>query len=221
MKYFYLWGQLFVLPFTIYFYLKCDKSVRIKMLVSGLSFGIMALAISYRYLDYWTPAYIIDNIHIEDFSYGFLFAGIITGVSNYFNKTKLIGKYKLNIKLTLLYSIIFFGSFLLLAEYLKINLIYILCIAPLTIGIISLIKIKGKIKDVLLSSFTSLFITVLVYSIIISIYPNAIKDHFILKNISGILLLNIPLEEWLFAICLGVGATNTYEAVFNLKQNKI
>ena len=50
---------------------------------------------------------------------------------------------------------------------------------------------------------------------------STVKGHFILKNISGIILLNIPLDEWLFAICLGVGATNTYEAVFNLKEKKI
>ena len=50
------------------------------------------------------------------------------------------------------------------------------------------------------------------------IYPGAIDHHFFLNNISGLKLIGVPLEEWLFAICLGVGCTYTFEAVFNLKS---
>ena len=74
MEYFYSWGLLFVLPFTIYFYIKNDKSIRIKMMVSGLGFGIMAVCFSYIYFNYWNPTYLITNFHIEDFLYGFLFS---------------------------------------------------------------------------------------------------------------------------------------------------
>lgn len=76
---------------------------------------------------------------------------------------------------------------------------------------------KGKIKDILVTVLASLLITILVYNIILLIYPEAIDFHFILNNISGYKLIGVPIEEWLFAICLGIGCTYTYEALFNLK----
>ncbi|HOP65729.1 MAG TPA: hypothetical protein PLX66_01725 [Bacilli bacterium] len=218
MEYFYSWGLLFVLPFTIYFYIKNDKSIRIKMMVSGLGFGIMAVCFSYIYFNYWNPTYLITNFHIEDFLYGFLFAGMITGVANSLNKTKLVGKCKLNIKLTAIYSIILLLSFIIFVNVLKINYIYILSFVPLLIGVISYKKVKGKIINVILTSLISLFITLFVYNLIILIYPDAIINHFLLQNISNIVWLKVPMEEWLFAICLGVGCTYSYEAIFNLKE---
>ena len=216
MEYFYSWGLLFVLPFTILAYIKSTKEERIKMIVSGIGFGIMAVIFDYMFLDYWKPKYLIENIHIEDFLYGFLFAGILTSMHNIFGK-KMTGKFKINVKLIIMYVLILLAIFYLLVDILKWNYIYPLSITPLIIGIISYIIVKGNIKDVLITILCSTIITILVYNIILLIYPNAIDSHFLLENISGIKLIRVPIEEWLFAICIGAGATYTYEAVFGYK----
>ena len=217
MEYFYSWGLLFVLPFTVFAYIKCTKEERIKMIISGVGFGIMSVVFDYMFLNYWTPKYLIDNVHIEDFFYGFLFAGILTSMHNIFGKTRMSGNFKINFKLIVAYVLILLAVFYLIVGILNWNYIYALSITPLIIGIISFIKVKGKFSDILITVFCSMFITILVYNIILLIYPNAIDSHFLLENISGIKLIRVPLEEWLFAICLGVGCTYTYEAVFNFK----
>lgn len=217
MEYFYSWGLLFVLPFTVFCYIKSKNRERMKMIVSGIGFGIMSVLFSYIFLDYWTPKYLIPVIHFEDFFYGFLFAGILPGIHNIIRKTKMIGKIKLNIKLAILYILILLGIFFIIVDILEINHIYALSLTPLIIGIVSFIKVKGNFIDVLITIVASLFITILVYNIILLIYPGVIDLHFMLNNVSGLKFIGVPIEEWLFAVCLGVGCTYTYEALFDLK----
>ena len=217
MEYFYSWGLLFVLPFTLYFYYKAPKKEKIKMIISGIGFGVMSVVFDYIFVDYWKPKYLIPNIHFEDFLYGFLFAGILPGVHNVLRKKYMMGNAKINIKLSIIYLLILLVTFYIIVGLLNLNYIYALSLTPLIIGIISYIKVKGEIIDILITVFASLFITILVYNLIILIYPDAINYHFFLENISGIKLLSVPLEEWLFALSLGVGCSYTYEAVFNLK----
>ena len=217
MEYFYAYGLLFVLPFTIFAYIKSDQRLRIKMIISGIGFGILSLIFDYIYSDYWHPVYLIKDIHLEDFLYGFFFAGILPAMHNIFTKKKLEGKMKINLKLSILYTLILLSTFGIVVYILKINYIYALSIVPLIIGIISYIKVNGNIKDILITVIASVLITLFAYTMILVIYPNAIDFHFIMENISNIKIINIPLEELVFAICLGVGCAYTYDAGFNLK----
>jgi hypothetical protein len=216
MKYFYAWGLLFVIPFTIYAYWKSTKEVRKKMIISGIGFGIISVIISHIFTGYWSPKYLINNFHLEDFLYGFLFAGILPAMHNIFRNVKTKKKYDLDVELTIAYFLIMLIVFFLMVYMFKINYIYALCLTPLIIGILSYMKIQGNLKDVLITVGCSLFITVIVYNIILLIYPGLTDMHFIAENVSSIRLLRVPLEVWLFAICLGVGATYTHEAVFNV-----
>ena len=220
MEYFFSWGLLFVLPFTILFYIKGTKEERIKMIISGVGFGIMSVVFDYMFLDYWKPKYLISNIHFEDFFYGFLFAGILPAAHNIFRNNRLKGELKISIKVLICYLLIILVTFFIIVGILKYNYIYALSLAPLIIGIISYIIVKGNIKDVLTTVSVALFITILVYNLILLIYPNAIDQHFLLENISGLKFINVPLEEWLFALCLGVGCTYAYESVFNMYSKK-
>lgn len=218
MEYFYSWGLLFVLPFTLYAYIKATKEEKIKMIISGIGFGILSIIFADdAFLSYWEPKYLIDGVYIEDFLYGFLFAGILPAVHNILRKKKMEGKFKIDYKLIIAYILIIVLVFYIMVDTLKLNCIYALAVAPLIIGIISYLKVKGEFIDILITVGCAIFITVLVYNIIIWIYPGAIDEHFMLSHVSGMKLLRVPLEEWLFAICLGIGSTYTYEAVFNLK----
>ena len=67
MEYFYSWGLLFVLPFTIYAYLKCSKDEKIKMIISGIGFGILSIIFADDvFANYWEPKYLINGIYIEE-----------------------------------------------------------------------------------------------------------------------------------------------------------
>lgn len=217
MEYFYSWGLLFVLPFTVFAYIKSSKMEKIKMIISGIGFGVMSVVFDYIFLDYWTPKYLIENIHFEDFFYGFLFAGILPSMHNIIRNKRMKGEIKFDINLAISYVLILIFVFLMIVNILRLNYIYALSLVPLIVGIISFVKVKGQFIDLLITVISSLFITILVYNIILLIYPGAIDFHFMLNNISGLKFIGVPLEEWLFAICLGVGCTYTYEALFNLK----
>lgn len=221
MKYFYGLGLIIILPFTILIYLKAHNSIKIKMLVSGFGFGLLSLILSYIFKDYWKPTYLFNNIHIEDFIYGFLFAGILPGVKDIINNTKLDNKYKINLYLSLLYILILLSFFLIFTTLLKINNIYIMALIPFIIGIISLLKVKGKVINVFYTIIVSLLITIIYYELLILIYPSVIDNLFLLNNVSGIKIINIPLEELLFSIGIGTGCTYTYEAIFSLKEENI
>ena len=58
MEYFYSWGLLFVLPFTLYAYIKATKEEKIKMIISGIGFGILSIIFADdAFLSYWEPIY--------------------------------------------------------------------------------------------------------------------------------------------------------------------
>ena len=88
------------------------------------------------------------------------------------------GKLKANYILGFIYIFLIVAIFYLITVILKCNYIYALSLAPLIIGIISYIKVKGKITDILVTIIASLTITILVYNIILIIYPGAINNHF-------------------------------------------
>ena len=60
----------------------------------------------------------------------------------------------------------------------------------------------------------------LAYLIFLYIFPNAIQKWWFLNNISGILILGIPLEELLWAFSLGLVAGPTYEFITGLRLQK-
>ena len=64
MEYSYFWGLLFVLPFTIFAYIKSTKDVRIKMIISGIGFGILSIIFADDvFFTYWAPIYNLKRMH--------------------------------------------------------------------------------------------------------------------------------------------------------------
>jgi len=219
-EYFYFWGLLFVVPIFLFVFFLNDKSIRKKIIISGLGFGIFAVVIgqAYSIRDYWHPVYLFKEYHIEDFLYGFLYAGSLSAYIPLIFKTKSSGTLKLNFRLTFIYIFIVIFTFGFFIHILNLNSIYPLIVSPLLVGIVSIISFKENPLKPLLNGLIGSFTTIFIYNIILLIYPLAIENHFELEKLLGIIVFRVPIEEILFVFCLGFGSTFAYESAFNLKQ---
>lgn len=231
MKYFYTWWLAFIIPFTIFFYIIAKPAERKKMIGYGFVFGAFAVIFDYVCtLDYFTPNYLISWFHFEDFLYGFAFAGILPSVhlilrgkdvTKNMNNNKFLGGKKGNIKVVALYVAIVLATFYITVILLNMNTIYWLCFSSLIIGIYDCTKVKGDIKDVLITIFVALLITLTAYNLMLEVYLDAFKNHWLLNNLSGVNIFRVPIEEWMFAICLAIGCTYNCEvALIKPKRNK-
>lgn len=217
---FYFWGMLFVIPIWAVVFFKVDKSIKQKMIISGIGFGALAYIIGnfYSLRDYWHPIYLVSNFHLEDFMYGFFEAGAICGFVPLIFKTKIVGKIKINYFLLFIYIIFLLLAFIVLTNVLKLNSILPLTIVPIFVGVVSHLYMKDKIYRYIIGGIVAVLQTMLIYQIILLIYPNAIINSFELDKLFGVIVFGVPIEEILFAFALGFGCTSAYESVLGLKQ---
>ncbi len=195
------------------------KDTRKEMLIMSFIFGIVGLLVKSTYiLDWWRPLTITNtSIGIENFLFGFVIGGIATIIyTHIFNKkvkTKKLSKikaYKRNIDyiiLSLIFAILFFGSFYIL----KLNTLYSSIIAfVLGISIIYL-KREDLIKNSLLSGVLLLIISFIVYTITELITPGWIQAFWHFKNIPNIVILNVPLDDVIWYFLAGAFIGPLYE----------
>jgi len=220
---FYLWGALLLLPLWLYGFIK-NKDSRKEILICGVFFGFAAIAIGYFYsnIDYWDPPFIFNNIfHLEDFLYGLIVGGlsaeifeIILGYKSVQTKRK---------KMWILIPIFYITTFLcfyIIVDILGINSIWALIVAPIIVGIFSMILRKDFIIPTIVSGIIIMIITFLWQKLIIFIYPTAITDYWSLENMSGYMISGVPLEELLFGFALGFGASSFYELILGYEYVK-
>ena len=94
-------------------------------------------------------------------------------------------------------------SMVIFTNGLKLNSIYS---NDIGFGLTALIILYIKpefIKKSIFSGFYMIVISIIGYKIILTIYPNLINDWWLLKNISGILFLGIPIEEIIWFALFG------------------
>lgn len=192
------------------------------MLIVSLIAGIAGPISELYYLkDYWRPEIFTGwPIGIEDFIFGFCIGGISSVIYEY-----IFGKHHSNrinrkhhwswfiVPLVTLFIIVFNALFFVL----KINSIYVSAIA---FALLALIIICFR-KDLLVNSLTSGFLMGLLmfvsYLVFLSIFPEAIHRWWLIKNISGVLINGVPIEELLWAFSWGMVAGPIYEFFRGLK----
>lgn len=220
---FYLWGGLLLLPLWLYGFLK-SKDSRKEMLLCGILFGFASIVIGYFYAihDYWNPPYIFNNVmHIEDFIYGFLVGGISSEIYEIITgKEDSKRRKKRRYSLVIVFLVISVLSFLIMVNLLKWNSIVAHIVPPFIVALFVITLRKDLIKPVFISGLLMVIITFVWQSIIHKIYPNAVADVWILENLSNILINGIPLEELLFALSLGLGASSFYELILGYEYRK-
>ena len=214
----YLWGSLLLIPLWLAIYIKQPSTnTRYEMLIIGLVFGAASVIIALLYSldDYWHPPYIFGKwLPIEDLLYGFIFGGITSEFYEFVFRPKEVKERLVKRRFLgfVFLAVMVIGMFLMVSV-LKINSLTAMVIVALFIGIATVIIRKDLFIPALLSGILIVLLQFLWYWIILAICPSIFSDYWKMENLSGIMILKIPLEEVAFAFALGFGAAHVYEMI--------
>ena len=218
-QYFYFIGTTIYLPIWLWMFSKKDK--RKDMLFVGLCFGIGSIFLGklYANFDYWDPVYLIPQIPIEDFYYGFIFGGISAEIYEVLLNKKNSQRrvYHRHKKLLVVFALLTAFSFWLIVDQFKLNSIVANIVPPILVGLVSILVHKEIWKPAVVNGIILAILTFLGFQILLLIYPNLFINHWYLSKLSGLSFLAVPIEEILFAFSIGFGAANLFEVVYGYK----
>jgi hypothetical protein len=220
-QYFYFIGTTIFLPIWIYLFLKKDK--RNDMLFIGICFGICAVIFEYyAIIDYWSPVFIIPNVPLESFYYGFIFGGISAEISELILKKRNSKRrvYATHKALVLLFAIIIFVPFIIVKYIFKLNSIIGFIIPLYIVGFINIYHHRELWKSSVVNAIATTVLTVIMFQILLALNPNLFTEYWHLNNLSGIFWLRLPIEELLFAASIGFGSANAFEVIWGYKLVK-
>ena len=213
-QYAYLIGNLAILfPIWLFLYLR-RKDLRADILMMSLIFGVCGPLSELFYLqDYWNPQTITGTrIGVEDFLFGFFIGGIVSVIYlELFNKH--IKRFKdKNHHWRLLFLFVAVFTFVFNALFiLGINSIYASIAVFLILSLLVYYVRRDLFIDGLMSGIFLALTMLISYSVFLYVFPEAIQKWWFLHNISGILIVGIPIEELLWAFSLGLIAGPVYE----------
>lgn len=216
----YLLGSLFLLLIWLLIFVFQQK-LRREMLVASLLVTPFALSEIFFVPGYWLPDTIGNpKLSIEDFVFSFAVGGIIAVIYELFMKGKVSHQ-----RLCNCYNGEFFhglvlgiGVIIIFLSYvlLKINFMYAVYIGIMVDIVLIVITRPDLIKKVLYSGLIFGFLYFLFFSVFSFFIPGFIK-HWNLTNLSGVIILGVPLEEITWAIGVGGFLGPIYEYLLSIK----
>jgi hypothetical protein len=219
--YAYIIGILIIIPVWLMFFIR-RADLRRAMIIIGIYVGSLAIFTDFIWFlkDYWYPLKYISTINLiwQDFFLGFFLGGAISVAQEFFLKKEVKAE-KLNIKAAILLLLIILSPFFIFTTIFHITSIYSSIIGLILSLIIILINRKDLIVNSIISGLTSLIIAVIGYSIFRLIYPHIFNDWWVLKNISGVFILQIPLEELLWFMSFGMITGTLYKFLYTNKNH--
>ena len=173
--------------------------------------------------EYWAPPSVFNlaaktSFDIESFIFAFAIGGIAAVLYEIFFKTKhkKISKHEIRGKRHKFHLLALFSPaiiFLLLYLFTNLNPIYSAIIAIFA-GAIATILCRPDLKNkIFAGGFLFFGIYFLSFLFLNLIFPEWIEQTWNLSEISGILILGIPIEELLFAFAVGMMWGGIYEHV--------
>src|SRR3989344_3622767 len=218
-QYSYLIGNLILfVPWLILFAWR--KDLRHKIFIMSLIFGLFGPISQLFYLrDYWHPELFNGwAIGIEDFLFGFFIGGISCAIYEELFGLKYSKRHIKNHKVWMGYFALVGGVIMLIGNLLiGFNSIYVSIFVFLIFGMI-IIKIRHDLlKDAIISGLLIAAVMFIAYLIFIPMFPGIIQNWWKLNNISGVLILGVPLEELLWAATWGFVAGPLYEFLNGLR----
>lgn len=221
----YLFGNLFILfpIWLVLFYFR--KDLRKEMLLLSIMGGVAGPISELLYFrDYWRPE-ILGNFWfgIEDVLFGFFIFGIAGVIYE-----ELFGKHHMKRKTRnkhwgfILVGFVMLGLIATSALVFKfrVNSIYATIIVFMLMAAIMCFSRKDLFPQSIMSGILLGALMFVCYLIFLSFSPQAIQKWWMLKNISGVLIIGVPLEELLWAFAWGAVAGQIYEYFAGLRFKK-
>lgn len=207
----FIWSSI-ALIFWILIYFSVNREKKKEMLVFSLLISLFGLTQPLWVPEYWRPLSIIKlpfKFDIESIIFSFGTGGITVAVYSWafpsIARPIIRNKYLL---LSLFLGPVVFIIFLFAV---RINHIYSAIIA-MTVGGLFSYFLRPELRRRMLVSAT--FTTVIYFGyflLLVLIFPGYIEKVWNLKNISGVLITGVPLEELIFAASLGFIWPSIYE----------
>jgi|SRR3989344_4530636 len=173
--------------------------------------------LTWKYVpDYWNPTTFLNlgeitgGVAIEDLLFMLFFGGIVTVCYEIFFKKRILKSKKNQHRLAI---IIFFVSYVVVALINSFNVIYNLIIPSFTTFLIIIIQRKDLIKHAVYSGLIFLFLYFIGFFIFNLLFPNALENYWNLSSLSGISVINVPIEELMYAASFGLMWGPMYEYV--------
>jgi len=218
----YLLGDIFfLLVWLILFLLRRDT--RKEMFIMSLLVAPMGPISEFFYLrDYWRPELFNSwPIGIEDLLFAFSIGGIAAVIYEEFfgkkyEKKDLASHPKWMFAATLFgIAWMFVGNILL-----GYNSIYVSTLGFLIIGVSFVLFRHDLLKNALFSGLLVSGLMFIFYLIFGTLFGGIIQKWWLLENISGILILGVPLEELMWGFGWGFVAGPAYEFINGLRIKK-
>jgi hypothetical protein len=203
------------------------KDLRLKMVLMSV-FGSIAGPVSELWFtsDYWRPVYGSGLGIIEDF----IFSGILVALTSttynvYFRKESTSGNTNPSVKRTMLdifipgaaFSFVILALMEVFVGIFHINSIYASSIAFCALAALMWMTRHDLLAASLAGGLIIIPAVAITYNLLFIIYPNLISNWWIIGNITGIMVLNVPLEEYIWFISWGLVGTPLYEWLLRKK----
>jgi hypothetical protein len=216
-----LWSLLFVGIWAIIYFLLKNREARKEMFLVSLWTSLLGLTEPLFVPTYWNPPSLFDLAHrtgfdIESLIFAFAAGGIVFTLYNLlFRKNeKLMSElschsHRHRFHLAILWSVPLITIILFFTT--TINPIYDFIIAGIIGGLLTWYCRSDLMKKMVTSASLFLALYYLYFLTLIAAYPGYVEQVWNLKNLSGILITGVPLEELLFAVVLGFYWSSVYE----------
>jgi len=211
-KYAYLIGILVTICplWILLFWLR--KELRPELLLISVYGGIAGPISQIWYIrDYWRPETITGwPISFEDVLFGFFIAGIASVAYEILFKKHFDEKRRKQAphKRALAFAVIIT---IMIARFLSVNSIYDSFVLFLMIALTILFFRRDLFVDSVVSGCLMALCFLISYVIFLNLFPDAITKWWALRNISGLFVWKIPVEELLWAFGLGLALGPLYE----------
>ena len=213
-QYYYLWSVALSIPLWAFIIYKKKKS-RVEIIYMGILCGTCALALDKycSFYDYWRPPTIFNNFNFESFLYGFIFGGISTKIYElFFNKEYYTPKSPNSLfVLAIVFGSVFF--YVVLLGLFRLNSVDIYVYILLMWVILFLLIDVGLYRMCICSGIIMIGLNICWYTVLLAIYPSAIKEIWLTNNLKGLFLFNIPIEEHYYIFSLGCVGSIMYKVV--------
>jgi hypothetical protein len=225
MEFAYLFGVLMFLPVWLILYIQ-RKDLREEMVFMGIlvTIGAIYTEAFVWTKDWWHPQTLTGTVvGVEDILFAFFIGGIIASIYEEVFKDKLVhirSKKKENLKhfLIVIFLCIFIGNFSFF--YMNMHSFYSSVLAMLIPTIVIYFYRKDLVVLSLSSGAIITLLSIPIYCTTFFFDPTAINSWFH-QNISGIMLLGIPIEDLVWFFVTGMFIAPLYEFWKGEKLEKI